>query len=109
MIEALGDPYSSYLTSEDYHDTPPGHQRRVRGHRRGDRDAGRRRRRRAARRSAPDCRLVIVAPLAGSPAAKAGLRTGDLVLAVDGVALDGLTVDGARERIRGPEGHDRRR
>jgi len=45
-----------------------------------------------------------VAPLAGSPAEKADLRTGDIVLAADGVPLDGLTMDGARERIRGPKG-----
>jgi len=32
------------------------------------------------------------------------IRTGDLVLAADGVSLDGLTMDGARERIRGPKG-----
>jgi carboxyl-terminal processing protease len=50
----------------------------------------------------PDCRLVIVSPIDGSPAQKAGLRPGDVVLAVDGSSLDGLTIDGARDRIRGP-------
>ena len=47
---------------------------------------------------------MIVAPLDGSPAEAGGLRAGDLILAVDGVPLDGLTVDGARDRIRGPKG-----
>jgi carboxyl-terminal processing protease len=46
---------------------------------------------------------VIVAPIGGSPAERAGLRPGDLVLATDGVALDGLTVDDARRRMRGPK------
>src|SRR4029079_17876976 len=32
------------------------------------------------------------------------MLAGDLVLAADGVSLDGLTVDGARDRIRGPKG-----
>ena len=45
-----------------------------------------------------------MAPLQGSPAKDAGLLAGDLILAVDGVSLDGQTVDGARERIRGPKG-----
>ena len=42
--------------------------------------------------------------LSSLPAKAAGLLPGDLVLATDGVALDGLTVDGARDRIRGPKG-----
>ena len=32
------------------------------------------------------------------------MLAGDLILAVDGVTLDGLTVDAARDRIRGPKG-----
>ena len=103
MIEALGDPYSSYLTSEEYRDSLQG----ISGEFEGigaeiaTQDAAGEQ---GCATLGPDCRLVIVAPLAGSPAEKAGLRTGDLVLAADGVALDGLSVDGARERIRGPKG-----
>ena len=52
----------------------------------------------------PTCLLVIVAPDRGSPAEKAGLRPGDLVLATDGKSVDGLSVDDARARIRGPKG-----
>jgi carboxyl-terminal processing protease len=47
---------------------------------------------------------VVISPIDGSPAKAAGLLPGDLVLATDGVALDGLTVDGARDKIRGPKG-----
>jgi len=103
MIDALGDPYSSYLTSQEYHDSLQGISGEFEGigaeiaTQAADGTQG-------CATLGADCRLVIVAPLAGSPAAKAGLRTGDLVLAADGVALDGLTVDGARERIRGPKG-----
>ena len=46
---------------------------------------------------------MIIAPIGGSPAEKAGILPGDLVLATDGVPLDGLTVDAARERMRGPK------
>jgi len=103
MIEALGDPYSSYLTSKEYHDTLQGISGEFEGigaeiaTQAADGTQG-------CATLGADCRLVIVTPLAGSPAAKAGLRAGDLVLATDGVSLDGLTVDGARERIRGPKG-----
>ncbi len=103
MIEALDDPYSSYLTSDEYRDSLQG----ISGEFEGigaeiatEDSAGAQ----GCATLGPDCRLVIVAPLAGSPAERAGLRSGDLVLAADGISLDGLTVDGARDRIRGPKG-----
>jgi carboxyl-terminal processing protease len=40
----------------------------------------------------------------GSPARLAGLIAGDEVLEADGFPLDGLSVDAARDRIRGPKG-----
>jgi carboxyl-terminal processing protease len=103
MIEALGDPYSSYLTSDEYRDSLQGISGEFEG-------VGAQISTEAADGTqgcstlGPDCRLIIVAPLAGSPAEAAGLLAGDLVLAVDGVPLDGLSVDGARDRIRGPRG-----
>ena len=52
----------------------------------------------------PDCRLVITGSVEGSPARLAGLVAGDEVLEADGIPLDGLTIDVARDRIRGPKG-----
>ena len=52
----------------------------------------------------PTCRLVVVAPIDGSPAERAGLRSGDVVTAVDGQSTDGETLDEAIARIRGPKG-----
>ena len=43
-------------------------------------------------------------PIPGSPAETAGVLTGDVIASVDGTSLDGLTVDAARDRIRGPKG-----
>lgn len=103
MIDALDDPYSSYLTSEEYRASLQG----ISGEFEGigaeiatQDEAGTQ----GCATLGPTCRLLIVAPLAGSPAERAGLRSGDLVLAADGVSFDGLNVDGARERIRGPKG-----
>jgi len=45
--------------------------------------------------------LVIVAPLPESPAEKAGLRQSDKILAIDGVATTGMSVDEAVMKIRG--------
>ena len=103
MIEALGDPYSSYLTSDEYQDTLQGISGEFEGigveiaTKAADGTQG-------CATLGPDCRLVVVAPLAGSPAERADLRTGDLILAADGVSFDGQSVDGARELIRGPKG-----
>ncbi len=52
------------------------------------------------------CRLVVVAPLAGSPAERAGLLTGDFVVAVDGASVDGTTMEDQIGQIRGEAGTD---
>ena len=103
MIESLGDPYSSYLTSEEYQQSLQG----ISGQFEGigaemateapDGTQG-------CSTLGPECTLVVVAPLEGSPAEEAGLRPGDLVIAADGAGFDGLTVDGALDRVRGPKG-----
>ena len=46
----------------------------------------------------------VVTPLDGSPAQRAGLRTGDVIAAVDGKALRGLTLAHVLDRLRGPVG-----
>ena len=103
MIGALDDPYSLYLTSAEFKDSL----RSISGEFEGigatigTVDA-------AGATStcttlAPDCRLVIVAPIPGSPAEKAGLVAGDVIDAIDGERLEGLTVDAARDRVRGPK------
>ncbi|MEK7218265.1 MAG: S41 family peptidase, partial [Patescibacteria group bacterium] len=48
--------------------------------------------------------IVVVAPLRGSPAERAGLLPGDIVTHVDGQSLEGMTLDGAVSRIRGKKG-----
>lgn len=49
----------------------------------------------------PDGGLQVVAPLDGSPAQRAGLRTGDRILAIDGKAL---AAGDNGDALRGPEG-----
>lgn len=48
--------------------------------------------------------IIIVAPLDGSPAQKAGIRAGDEVQKVNGVATQGWTLNQAVDKIRGPKG-----
>ena len=49
-------------------------------------------------------RVVVVAPVAGSPAERAGVRAGDLVLAIDDEAVVPGVLDEAIERMRGRAG-----
>lgn len=103
MIEALGDPFSAYMTSEEYRQSLQGISGQFEG-------IGAQIATRAADGSegcptlGPDCRLVITGSVEGSPARLAGLVAGDEVLEADGITLDGLSVDAARDRIRGPKG-----
>lgn len=48
--------------------------------------------------------LTIIAPIPGSPAERAGLLAGDVILEADGQPVAGLTADEALELVRGPEG-----
>ncbi len=48
--------------------------------------------------------IVIIAPLADSPAEKAGLKAKDIVSAVNASSTAGWSVDQAVEQIRGPKG-----
>lgn len=52
------------------------------------------------------CRFVVIAPLADSPAERAGLQAGDVVLAVDGQPVEGSTMEDQISRIRGEAGTD---
>ena len=49
-------------------------------------------------------KLVVVAPMVGSPAERAGLKPGDVLVSVDGQSLAGVSQDDAIQRLRGPAG-----
>jgi carboxyl-terminal processing protease len=51
-----------------------------------------------------DGRVIIAAPMDGSPAQKAGLRPGDVILKVNGEDVAGLAVDQVVALILGPAG-----
>jgi carboxyl-terminal processing protease len=104
MVDSLGDPYSAYLTPDEYRQglQDLSGQFEGIGAEIGTRDA------KGANSDCatlgPDCLLVVVTPIDGSPSQKAGVKAGDIITAVDGASLGGLTVDGARNKIRGKKG-----
>jgi len=51
-----------------------------------------------------DGRLVVVSPIDGTPAAKAGLQAGDIIVSIDGKAAARLDLDQAVRLMRGPPG-----
>ena len=50
------------------------------------------------------CALVVVAPLPDSPAEAAGLLAGDIVLAIDGVSVNGTNLSDEVAKVRGEAG-----
>ncbi len=48
--------------------------------------------------------LIVVSPLFGTPAYKAGIRAGDQILEVDGQSTEGFSIQQAVELMRGKEG-----
>ncbi|MNI31506.1 Carboxy-terminal processing protease CtpB precursor [compost metagenome] len=54
--------------------------------------------------SIDDGKFVIVSPIKNSPAEKAGIQTNDIIVSVNGEKLDGLTLNQAVMKIRGPKG-----
>ena len=51
-----------------------------------------------------DNQTVVLAPFMGSPAAKAGIRPGDLILQVDGQNCTGLTTTQVADKLKGAKG-----
>lgn len=46
--------------------------------------------------------VKVITPMDGTPAAKAGIRTGDLIASIDGIAIQGMTLSDAVDKMRGP-------
>jgi carboxyl-terminal processing protease len=51
-----------------------------------------------------DGKVLVVSPFAGSPAARSGIRSGDQIVAVDGLSLDGTNLQETIGHLRGHAG-----
>jgi carboxyl-terminal processing protease len=48
--------------------------------------------------------IKVITPIDGTPAEKAGLQAGDLIIELDNQSIRGLTISEAAKRMRGPKG-----
>jgi carboxyl-terminal processing protease len=90
MVEALDDPYSSYLDTAAYELSRRNFEGKFECI--------------GAYVAAKDGQIVIVAPIADSPAEKAGIRAGDVILEIDGRSTEGISLVEAVLNIQGPKG-----
>lgn len=90
LMQATGDPYTVYLDPEEnknFNDEITGSFEGI-----------------GAEMGIKGKMLTIIAPLDGSPAEKAGLKSGDKILKINGDNSADMTLDGAVDKIRGPKG-----
>lgn len=90
LVSSLGDPYTVFL--------PPDQNKEAKD------DLGGKFEGIGAQLGIKDKRIVIVAPLKGTPAEKAGLKPGDWIVKVDGKETANWTLPEAVAKIRGPKG-----
>lgn len=90
MMNALGDPFSSYMAP----DTAQQFSEQIEGSFSGI----------GAEVSMENGSVVVVSPIKGSPADKAGIKPKDILLSVNGESFEGLSLNEAVAKIRGPKG-----
>jgi carboxyl-terminal processing protease len=90
MLEALGDPYTRYMDGKAFRDFSQDAQGFFYGI--------------GIFIDIRDGHLIVVQPIEGTPAHRAGLRAGDRIREIDGTPTDGMALQEAVSRIRGPSG-----
>jgi carboxyl-terminal processing protease len=89
MVASL-DPYSAYLDGDEYDEVKISSSGRYSGV--------------GIELSIEDEQVVVIAPFDGSPAAQAGIRSGDIIVTIDGIPVNTSTLADTIGRMRGAEG-----
>ena len=90
MLEALDDPYASYLDSRQFEIA----NQDLKGYFEGI----------GAEVGLRDGRITILAPLPDTPAERAGIRPGDVILEIEGESAENISLLEAVNKIRGEKG-----
>jgi carboxyl-terminal processing protease len=90
LVSSLGDPYTVYLHPVQNNNF----QQQLAGKFEGI----------GAELGMKDNHIIVIAPLDGSPAQKAGIRAGDIIAKVNDTITDGWSLQQAVDKIRGPKG-----
>ncbi|USB32805.1 S41 family peptidase [Paenibacillus sp. YPG26] len=92
IMSALDDPFSSYMgkaTAQEFTSQIQGSFSGI-----------------GAEVSMENGNVVVVSPIKGSPAEKAGIHAKDILLSVNGTSFEGLSLNEAVSKIRGPKGSE---
>ncbi|MFE4351457.1 S41 family peptidase [Peribacillus butanolivorans] len=90
MIKSLDDPYSTYMDKKEassFHESISSSFEGI-----------------GAEIQEQDGKIMVVSPIKGSPAEKAGVKPNDIILSVDGKSLEGFSSSEAVLKIRGEKG-----
>ncbi|WP_364284338.1 S41 family peptidase [Peribacillus frigoritolerans] len=90
MIKSLDDPYSAYMDKKEassFHESISSSFEGI-----------------GAEIQEKDGQIMVVSPIKGSPAEKAGVKPNDIILSVDGKSVEGLSSSEAVLKIRGEKG-----
>jgi len=90
IIEALDDPHTAYVNADQYESALDQLEGKFEGI--------------GAYVAAKDGQIVVMAPMPDSPAARAGIKPGDLILAIDGRSTSEMSLPEAVLNMRGPKG-----
>lgn len=90
MVSSLGDPYSVFLKPSDNEALSSDLSGQFEGI--------------GAELTSQDEQIVVIAPLASSPAEKAGIRAKDVILEIDGASTANMSLTEAVNKIRGKAG-----
>lgn len=92
MVQSLGDPFTMYLPPVQNNNFKQGLAGQFSGI--------------GAELGMKDKQIIVIAPLTGSPAEKAGIKAGDAIINVNSESTSGWNLNQAVEKIRGPKGTD---
>jgi carboxyl-terminal processing protease len=90
LLRELGDPHTTFMSAEEYNELRVSTSGEYGGL--------------GIQIAEKDGWITVIAPLAGTPAERAGLKAGDRIIEVEGESTEGWTDDEAVKVLRGPKG-----